>query len=349
MTATCAFVSFRLGGTDGVSVAAAGWQRCLSELGWRTVTIAGDGVVDRRVAGLEIGAEAPPDRAELAAALADADLVIAENILTIPLNLAASRELGRELRGRPAVLHHHDPPWQRKHFAHVVELPPDDPAWRHVTVNSLTEHQFRRRGMEVTTIYNGFDTTVAAGDRGSVRRRLGLADDDRLVLHPVRAIARKNVPGAVAMTEAVGGVYWLPGPAEDGYGSELDRILAAARCPVLRTAQHELGAGTTMADLYAASDLVAFPSLWEGFGNPPIEAAVHRRPVAVGRYPVADELRQLGFRWLDPTDTEALCDALAGPPTDLLEHNRRIAEQHLSLDALGQRVKALLDRAGWSP
>ena len=34
------------------------------------------------------------------------------------------------LRGRPALLHHHDPPWQRDRFAHVTELPVDDPAWR---------------------------------------------------------------------------------------------------------------------------------------------------------------------------------------------------------------------------
>jgi hypothetical protein len=73
---------------------------------------------------------------------------------------------------------------------------------------------------------------------GALRRRprrhatcLGLTKADRLVLHPVRAIPRKNIPAAIALTEAVGATYRVTGPAEDGYGPELDRVLAAARWP----------------------------------------------------------------------------------------------------------------------
>lgn len=347
----CAVVSFRLGSSDGVSVVAALWQRCLHQLGWTTTTVAGAGPVDELVPGLEIGAAEPPDRAHLEAVLERADLVVAENILTIPLNLPASRVLSQVLRGRPALLHHHDPPWQRQRFAHITELPPDDRAWRHVTINRLTERQFAERGLTATTIPNGFDTTTPPGDRASTRARLGLGPGTPLVAHPVRAIARKNIPVAMDITARQGGVYWLPGPPEEDYAPALEALLADPPCPVIRTPLDtptpDRTPPITVADLYAAADLIVFPSTWEGFGNPPIEAAIHRRPVVVGPYPVAAELRALGFWWLDPDDHQAIAEALAHPPTDRIEANRALVERHLSLPATIERVKRVLVEAGW--
>lgn len=356
--ATAAIISFRLGAVDGVSIVAANWQHSLQQLGFSPRTVAGEGEADVIVPALglsepELAAEGVDElAAAVSAALAAADLVIVENLCTIPLNLAASRVVAAELRGRPAILHHHDPAWQRPHLAHITELPPDDAAWRHVTINELTSKELAERGITATTIYNGFDVhpdrseAGPAGDHGRerVRAALGVAPDEWLVMHPVRAIARKNVPAAIDYCAALGATYWLLGPAEDGYGPELDRLLHGAPGRVIHQP-----CPSSMAAAYAACDAVVFPSTWEGFGNPPVEAAIYRRPVAVGRYPVARELLAFGFRWFDPDDPAAMGAWLRRRDTDLLDHNEAIAVEHFSRDRVTDDLGRLLDEAGWLP
>jgi mannosylglucosylglycerate synthase len=247
------------------------------------------------------------------------------------------------LRGRPAIVHHHDPPWQRARFASVTELPPTDPAWRHVTINHLTEAQMAERGIEATTIYNGFDTRpVDRSGRAAQREQLGVADEELLFAHPVRAIERKGIPAALELCAEIGATYWLMGQAEDGYGPTLDALLASARC---RTIHAPPPAG----DLYVAPDGIVFPSTWEGFGNPPIEASLARLPVAVGRYPVGEEVRALGFRWFDVDDARGFAAAARHPDEALLEHNRRLAVEHFSLAVMADRLRDLIDEAGWTP
>jgi glycosyltransferase involved in cell wall biosynthesis len=106
------------------------------------------------------------------------------------------------------------------------------------------------------------------------------------------------------------------------------------------------------ADLYAAADVVAFPSTWEGFGNPPVEAALARRPAAVGPYPVADELRALGFQWFDTDEPGPLRTWLSAPVNErveLLDHNQQVATTELSTDRMAAGLEALLSEAGWLP
>ena len=204
---------------------------------------------------------------------------------------------------------------------------------------------WRRAGIAATTIYNAFDPDPRPG---TGRARVGRSVSTRarsLLLQPTRALERKNIAGALELTAAVGATYWLLGPAEDGYGPELDRLVARARCPVL------LGqppGGCSIADAYAASDAVLLPSFWEGFGNPSVESATYRRPLAIGPYPVAAELAAFGFRWFGVRTPRRSPDGWSAGTRTCWRTTSRWRPTHFNLADLPARLAGVLARAGIS-
>ena len=337
-----AVLSFRLGGADGVSVAAAQWVAALRRMGCRVGTVAGSGSADRIVPGLDSDATRPPRRGELASALRCADLVVVENVCSLPMNPAATDAVAGALRDRRAVLRHHDLPWERERYAHLDGWPPDAPGWRHVAISRHSAAELAHRGIDAVALYPGYAHVPRIGDRDTARRAIDVAAGQRLLLQPTRAIPRKNVAAGIALAEALGAIFWLTGPAEEGYAAELAGLLDRARCPIRRT----LPAGLRMADAYAAADAVVLPSTWEGFGMPLIESALAGRPLAVSGYPVAVEIATLGFRWFPVDDPEPLAGWLADPDPALLERNFALAQRHFGPDALTGRLAAMLHRAG---
>ncbi|MHB1711924.1 MAG: glycosyltransferase family protein, partial [Acidimicrobiales bacterium] len=297
---TAAILSFRLGGSDGVAIEASKWGEALRLLGFTVTTVAGEGPVDHLLPGLNIGSSDPPTIGEVRSSLSDADVVVVENLCSLPLNPAAAGVVTSVIADRPAVIHHHDLPWQRPQFADHPP-PPDNRRWSHVTINELSRRQLAARSIAASTVYNSFATDThdrqhAVELRRAVRRSMGIAVHDRLVLQPTRALPRKNIAGGLRVAEELGSSYWLLGPAEDGFGPELDALVRTASCRVIRGWPRDIPSEGIDA-AYAACDAVALPSTWEGFGNPSIESAVCRRPLAVGPYPVATELAAFGFRW----------------------------------------------------
>jgi glycosyltransferase involved in cell wall biosynthesis len=329
-------LSFRLGGTDGVSVEAAKWSAALSEIGYEVTTVAGEGPVDHRVPGLEIGARNAPERAALRRALDGVDLVVVENLCSLPLNPRAAEAVAEMCRGRPTVLHHHDLSWQRPNLGR--RPPPDDALWRHVTINELSRQELAGHRIQATTIYNRFDTGARGGDRESTRAALGIDRDARLLLFPSRAIPRKNVGAGLRLADRLGATFWLLGPAEDGYGPELESLVERSRCPVLRGR----GEASNLADAYAAADLVVLPSSWEGFGNATVESAVHRRQLAVGPFPVGRELANFGFQWLSVDDADGVARWLDAPDAGVLRNNWEVADAHFSLRDLPRLIATVL-------
>ncbi len=356
MARTAVLLSYRLGGTDGVSVEAGKWEWALHTLGFTTRRVAGQLCDEPRpgdvaLPGIAIDApEGAADAHQVAMALDGADLVVAENICSLPINAHASYAASDALahhQGR-VVFHHHDLPWQRSQLAAIRGLPPDLPGALHVVVNNLSRDELAARGITAHTIHNTFDFDAPAGDRDAARAELGFAADELVVLQPTRAVPRKNVPGGLRFAEALAGfvpdrpvVYWLTGPAEDGY----DRALAHAMATTTLRVVHGR-AGRTV-DAYAAADVVAFPSTWEGFGNPVIESVVARRPLAVHKYPVLDEILA-GVRVFSVDDAGEVAAWLRVPDHSLLEANREVARRDFSLADLPGRLDAAFATKGWT-
>lgn len=72
----------------------------------------------------------------------------------------------------------------------------------------------------------------------------------------------------------------------------------------------------TLPGLLAAADLFCYPSLYEGFGLPPLEAMATGTPALVGRYSVAEEVLGDAAWLVDPVDVDGLAGALVTIGTD---------------------------------
>jgi mannosylglucosylglycerate synthase len=360
MAREVAVVSYRLGGNDGVSVEARKWAWALGELGFDVRRIAGEFEDDGRpddivVPGLTIAPSFDVDEPNIADALAGADLVVVENVCSLPLNPAASRAVAGAVSTTPArvLFHHHDLPWQRRALSYLEdEFPPRRAGATHVTVNLRSRRELQARGYASTyTVHNYFDLDPVPGARAPTRRAFGFADDDLVVFQPARAIERKNVPGGVRFAGRLATMtgqrvrYWLSGPVEDGYGPTLERVVERSAVPMT------FGRPATVADGYAACDVIAFPSTWEGFGNPTIESIAARKPLAAFPYPVLPEILASGVRLFSTEAPENLVNFLADSEDARQRYfdvNLRRARLSFSLAELPGAIDEVFRVNGWT-
>ena len=77
--------------------------------------------------------------------------------------------------------------------------------------------------------------------------------------------------------------------------------------------------------LYSACRIFIYPSLYEGFGLPPLEAMACGAPVIAGRVPALQEVLGNAARLVDPLNVEALAGSI-GELIENDEERRRLAE-----------------------
>ena len=163
-------------------------------------------------------------------------------------------------------------------------------------------------------------------DAAAVRAAYGLASP--FVLHVGTLEARKNLVTLVrafAMVREALPTYHLVLAGQRGYQAE--RIFAEVE-------RLDLGAAVTwlrdvpdahLPGLYAAADAFAFPSLYEGFGFPPLEAMACGTPVVATNVTAVPEVVGQGALLCDPHDAGSISTALLEVLTDPTLRTRLIS------------------------
>lgn len=104
-----------------------------------------------------------------------------------------------------------------------------------------------------------------------------------------------------------------------------------------------------LAELYSGASLFAYPSLYEGFGLPPLEAMLYGVPSVVSDIPVFHEVYGESVRFVDPNDPSAIArgiiDIIVCPTAreQLMETFDATVRQY-SWDQAGEAVRRVLDR-----
>lgn len=153
-------------------------------------------------------------------------------------------------------------------------------------------------------------TPMTGGDAEAGRRRAG---HDRYVLAVGTVEPRKDLPGLVRAIDllAAGG---LDAPlihvGPDGWGTEaLDRAVSEMRRPELVSRVGRVDDGP-LRDLYAGAHVVAYPSVYEGFGLPVLEAMSAGVPVVSTQVAAVEEVAADAALLVPVGDVEALASAI---------------------------------------
>ncbi len=410
-----AFISTRIAGKDGVSLEIEKWAAVLERLGIECFYVAGEcdrpaersfliemanfhhpGIQDITRRAFEYStrpAQLTDDilesagiiRTQLNQALAkfDVDAIIAQNSLTIPMNIPLGVGLVHVIQelGLGCIAHHHDFYWERQRYLiNGVEdflryaFPPSLPQIQHMVINSVAAEEFSRRtGLSCRIIPNVMDFSrppnPADDYARSFRGWIGLEEHEQLILQPTRVVARKGIEHSVELVRRLPGqraklvITHSAGDEGDGYANFLQIFSDLVKVNVVfaeqwiadnRGATEEGIPRFTLDDVYRVADLVTYPSEYEGFGNAFLEAIYYRRPILCKRYPIfRKDIEPCGFQTIafDEFLTRETVEEISGLLNDevaraeMTEHNYDVARRHFSYEVLEEELRPILRRA----
>ncbi|QDU35911.1 Glycosyl transferases group 1 [Maioricimonas rarisocia] len=406
------FVSFRISGTDGVSLEIGKWTEILERMGYECFFVCGHSDrPEEKTFQIEEADFRHPDVAEInrecfgrihrspqvsslirstattikeqlytAIHSLNLDLLIAENCLTIPMNIplgSALEDFVMETR-MPCIAHHHDFVWERQRYMvnavqdylHAI-FPPPLPEIGHIVISSVAGEEFgRRTGLQYRVVPNvmNFDEPPPGPDEYSsdFRESFGIGPDDFLILQPTRVVPRKGIEHTIELirrlddprcklmithnhTDEGSGYYERIRSYARLLGVEV--IFATERICSRRHVKSDGRKCYSIWDAYPHADLIAYPSTYEGFGNAFLEAVHFRKPVFCNRYTIFQtDIEPLGFRCaaMDGFLTDRAVEEVRALLFDndrrevMVEHNYQLARRYFSYHRVENELRSLL-------
>ena len=296
--------------------------------------------------------------------------------VNIPLGLAIAEFIVET--GVPTIAHHHDFFWERDRFNTDTAIdyfrtafPPVHSCIQHVVINSVAGSDFARftgsRWTLIPNVLNFKELPPVVDDYGrGLKKDIGLDDDTLMVLQPTRIVSRKGIEMSMELVknlEPLKAALVISHEAGDEGDDYLTRIkefadfiqvplkIISDRIGIKRGKNKDGRKLYTLADAYLNSDLVSYPSLYEGYGNAFVEAIYFKKPIVVNRYSIfAADIEPKAFDTI--TFDGYFTKKKAGEIKALLESSERIAQmveknymlgwRYLSYEMLEEKLEQLL-------
>jgi len=310
----------------------------------------------------------------------DIDILVVENALCIPMHIPLGVALTQFIAetNTPTIAHHHDFYWERPRFlVNAVDdflgmaFPPTLPSIQHVTINSAAQGELAwRKGVPSVLVPNvlDFDNPPPEVDSSDFRRRIGLEPDDFMLLQPTRVVPRKGIEHSIALVSQLKeprcklvvshesgdeGLEYQDALVELAEQSGVDlRFVHTQLRPSEEATSGRIGATVaSLGEVYAAADLITYPSIYEGFGNALLEAFYYRKPVVVNRYAIfISDIEPKGFKviamngFLTRTVLEHVRKVIGDPAyrQEMVDQNYELGKAFFSYSVLRRRLRSLV-------
>lgn len=311
----------------------------------------------------------------------DIDLIIPENALAIPMHVPLGMAITEFIAetGIRAIAHHHDLRWERTRFLHTsvedylrMAFPPDLPSLRHVVINSpaakLLSHRVGISNVVIPNVYNFAKPPSKIDNHAKrLRKKIGLREDEPFILQPTRIVPRKWIEKSVELVSMLKLknpcliISHASGDEGDDYALHIYQYAKRMGVKIKaidKMVNHERKKDNrgnqlfTIGDVYKNSDIVFYPTGYEGFGNAFLEAIYFKKPIVLNRYSIyIADIEPKGFDVI-VFDTLAT-DETVGKVKSLLknpqmikkmtEKNYLLAKKYFSYEVLEKKLLSIIN------